>query len=317
MRPEKTDVVVPIGPAFSDRHPPRVAVCIPAHGASESLVRLLASLDHVNHPPERLQVVVAVDGPDRALEEAAAAHGATVAVLPVNRGSYAARNAAVARCIDRADLVLFTDADTEVDPWWISAHCHALSGADLSAGRIDMVFSGSPTPAEVVDASRHLNQRLLVEALGHGATANLAVRAGVLRDLRFDERLRSGGDRDFCNRAVAAGFRIVYTDGATVRHPSRRSAGSVLRKVDRVARGYADLRARGRLEPPRVAFRRPSALAVARRRWPDRSWAWKAQVFALDQLCNAVWVRRTPGRLVPALRRRTQALLLESTGRAD
>ena len=84
----------------------------------EGIARTVASVLDVDYPKESLQVVVAVDGAAAATVCAAREAGATVVPLAVNRGSYAARNAAVAALERPVDVVLFTDADCVAGPGW-------------------------------------------------------------------------------------------------------------------------------------------------------------------------------------------------------
>gem|GEM_PF-147003 len=282
-----------------------MAVCIPAHGDAETLARTLASLRRLDHAS--LEVVVAVDGPDPTLEATAREAAATVVVLPSNQGSYAARNAAVAQLQhggSQAHVVCFLDADVTVTPGWLEAHLRALAEADLSGGAVRFSLSTPPTPAEHVDASRHMNQQRYIEELGFSATANLAVRREVMEALRFDEGMTSAGDRDFSNRARRAGFRLVYAPQAAVTHPARARASSLLRKVDRIARGTSALRRTGRPVDQAASYRRESVVASARRLGRSRGWAWEWRALLLDRLCDLVWAVRVPGAVVAGVRRR-------------
>ncbi len=186
-------------------------------------------------PRERLRVIVAVDGGDERVAAAAAAAGAEVVVVSPNQGSYAARNAA-ADAAGAVDVLLFTDVDCVVSPMWIDAHLAALSDDSLSGGGVRFVFSGPrPNPAEWVDSQRHLKQELYVRHDGFAATCNLAVRRDAFDAVRFDSSLRTGGDADFCLRARAAGYGLVYTANAAVEHPARATRKEVLAKVRRIA----------------------------------------------------------------------------------
>lgn len=236
----------------------RVAVCVPAYDETERLAALLESIRTVEYPSDYLQVVVAVDGGDPRVVSVAENCGAKVAIVSPNRGSYAARNAAVDAVEAPVEAVFFTDADCEVSPQWVSAHLSALSVADLSGGGIRWKYSDPPTPAEWVDSLRHLHQQLYVERDGYAATANLAVRWGVLNELRFDDTLRTGGDAEFGRRAVAAGYALAYTDDAWVWHLARSNRAELMRKVRRIAGGVHGQRDRWveRGAPPRARFNR-------------------------------------------------------------
>lgn len=221
---------------------------MPVHADPGGLAATLDSLRGVD-----ADVVVAVDGPDGATEAVARAAGATVVVGAVQRGSYAARNLGIDALGDDIEHVLFTDAGCVARPGWVDAHVAALRHAGLSAGAVDVLTGTPPTPAEWVDARRYLRQEAYV-ADGFAATCNLAVHHDILREIRFDETLESGGDRALCRQAIALGHRLVYTPSAVVAHPARRTAASVLAKAARIGRGLAAL-------PPGA---RPARLPVPR-----------------------------------------------------
>jgi GT2 family glycosyltransferase len=265
---------------------------------------LLVSLDRVDYPTKSLQRIVCIDGPDPDLEATARASGATVVVLPVNGGSYAARNAAIDAVDDDVEVVLFTDTDCEVSPGWIRAHLRALQAADASGGAVRIRTATPPKPAEWVDASRHLRQQHFVETLGFAATCNVAVRRRVLDELRYDASLRSGGDFDFGQRLHAAGYRLVFNQDALVEHPARHSASAVLRKVARVAQGAAVNETRGHQASQRRDPARLPALRRARAEGVESGLAWRVQVRLLDAACSAVYARHVPEVILPAVRRR-------------
>ena len=253
----------------------RVAVCIPAFGAVRPLVDVLDALARVGVGAPEVQVVVSIDGPDDTLEATARRAGATVVVSTTNRGSYAARNAAIDALDDDVEAVLFTDTDCLPRPGWVNAHVAALGDSDLSAGAIVLVQPDPPTPASYLDAAWHLQQQRHVETDGFGATANLAVRREVLRAHRFDAELRSGGDREFCRRVVAAGGRIVYTGDAVVDHPARSTGAALRTKVARIAQGVAvapDPPAPPSLSPIEAARHLRAARRAGAVRTPAQAW---------------------------------------------
>lgn len=188
------------------------------------------------------------------------------------RSSYAARNRAVREVV--ADVVAFTDADCVAEPDWLAKGLETLEkgGWDLVAGRV--AFDAPRTAAGRHDALTYLDQKANVQR-GFAATANLFVRRGVLESLRgFDQDLASGGDLEFCRRAVASGFRLGYAEDAVVRHPPRESLREVLKKAWRIGLGHgalavADDAARRRwwsvrsLRPARTVLEAGDALVVA------------------------------------------------------
>ena len=269
---------------------PKVAVCVPVHRDGADLMRLLDAIASVDWPTDRLEIVVALDGADPTLRAIATGRGAGVVELPERKGSYAARNLALSTLGDDVDIVVFTDADCIPQPRWIRAHVDALQDADLSGGAIDVTLRDRPSPAEFVDRIRHLHQETYVTVEGFAATANLAVRREVAA-LGFDGSLPSGGDAEFCRRATAAGFRLVYTPGAVVQHPARRTTREVLKKVKRIGRGV-EARPGHWAERPAPEVKPRKWLAHrARREGVSPGIAWELRVIALDLVASSIFAR--------------------------
>ena len=279
----------------------RSAVCIPVKGSPPGLARLLDSLARLEPIPP--QVILAVDGADPDALRLARERGMTgIGVTPAG-GSYVARNAAIEALAEDVEVVAFTDSDVVVPPSWLEQHVRALNSAHRSGGPVRLLMSIPPRPAEVVDAFRHLDQEFYVSSLGFAVTANLAVRREVLQEIRFDARLRSGGDFEFGRRASEAGFTIAFTEDAPVEHPARGSAAEVMKKIWRVAGGASQLEGAGHRATERRRAR-PSIISYARSVHPSGSAWWRARVLALDSACRLLYAVRVPSIIWPAVRRR-------------
>ena len=266
-----------------------VAVCIPVHRDATGLAATLESLV-ASEPPPDLCIVVGVDGPHEQCEQVARRYNARVAVLPEQRGSYAARTAALGLLPSTVESVLFTDAGCEVLPGWVDAHSSALATSALSGGRVEVPLPVRPSPAQYVDARRNLLQETYVLKDGFAATCNLAVRRAVVDQIGFRD-VESGGDRDFCHRAAGAGFGLVYTAGAAVRHPARKSWRAILSKARRQGRGVASMSAEVRPS----ALPQPRLHATLGRRHPAGRlpWGigWLLAVATLDYLRQRAFLR--------------------------
>jgi cellulose synthase/poly-beta-1,6-N-acetylglucosamine synthase-like glycosyltransferase len=231
------------------------------HGDAARLRRCLDAVTTQDWPADRLQVIVAVDGPDDAATSAAKAAGADVVVLPERRGSYAARNAALALVEPDVSVVAFTDADCVPAPGFVRGHVETLARAPLSGGAIEITTRDRPSPAEFLDSLVHLQQQASVERQGYAATANLAFRREVIETLRFDDHLQTGGDVEVCERAARHGHDLAYSPDAVVVHPARQTTGALLRKVRRICRGMA-------ARPERWRTREFGPLAPNQALWP-------------------------------------------------
>ena len=107
-----------------------------------------------------------------------------------------------------------TDADSRVPPDWLTVQLEAYgSGSDLWAGRVG-VAEESATVERWKET--YAAERQPIHGASMGFTASLSERIGGFRPLR------SGEDRDFHRRAVAAGFRVTYDLRAAVITSARR-----------------------------------------------------------------------------------------------
>ena len=252
---------------------PRVSVVIPVHDDAEGLRSCLAALREQDLAPGSFEVVVCDNGStlDPVTEADLAPLSDVTLITTGEPGSYRARN----RCLPRArgGVLAFTDADCTPHRTWLSAGLADLdrSGGALLAGRVDTYARHDPpTPVELFEVETAFPQEKYVATMSFGVTANLFVRRDVFEAVGpFDAELLSGGDREFCERAVRRGHRITYSDAAVVDHPARASAAELATKAERV---FAGAKADGRLGTAwhLLAGARPPLGAVGRARRSPR-----------------------------------------------
>ena len=219
---------------------PSVGVVIPVYNDWQRLQRCLEALAAQNYPRERLQVRVVDNGSNDWPSQPSFPLPLEVIVHP-HPGSYGARNRAA---LDWAvDMLAFTDADCQPDPDWINAGVKALQCSDrqrrLVAGRIVLEphAPGHPSAGEQLDQILGFDQARTVRRAGFGVTANLFVAQACFQELGgFHRRTHSGGDREFCHRAVAAGAVLLFEASAVVRHPAREWA-ELVHKQRRIVGG--------------------------------------------------------------------------------
>src|SRR6185369_3788801 len=105
------------------------------------------------------------------------------------------------------------------------AYLEASPTVGMVGGRIDLRFADAahPTAVELFDRIYGFPQERFVRRDGFSVTANLLTRREVMTKAGlFDATLRSGGDRECGERAVRAGYGIVYAADVVVAHPARR-----------------------------------------------------------------------------------------------
>ena len=155
-------------------------------------------------------------------------------------GSYAARNHGAAEA--QGDFLVFTDADClPADDWLERLRGIAASMVTescLCAGAVKMISdSDKPSASEIYDLVKGIPQQRYVSQ-GWATTANLMVPRTVFENLGgFDVTRFSGGDADFCRRAVASGVGLKYLPEAIVQHPTRKEWSDLVTKVRRMKGG--------------------------------------------------------------------------------
>lgn len=270
---------------------PIISVIIPAYKDWAALRSCLDALSVQSVPQENFEVLVANNDPQEKCPYAADI-GGNVIILPAPRpGSYAARNAAVARA--SGEIFAFTDSDCIPDPIWLEAgvECLQQAGPDVwVTGPIDMYRPAGG------DRLIHLHD----ERFAFGAYAGIEKRAGATGNMfvtrstfnrvgAFDDSLFSGGDSEWKRRARRHGVHIMIAERARVSHPSRRNFTELARKERRRAGGSVRLgsvslgSAVARLRPPLGQINAVS--------WEGVSFRDKVAVFAIAWRLRALWLR--------------------------
>lgn len=138
-------------------------------------------------------------------------------------GSYSARNKGLSQATGNA--YLFTDSDCIPAFDWIYQATKLLQegAADIFAGSIEL-FSHLDNKYVRLEKAFAFPNSTYVSKYNFGVTANLLVKKEVFESVgEFNATLFTGGDSEFCNRAVDAGFKIQYCPNLKISHPARSS----------------------------------------------------------------------------------------------
>ena len=148
------------------------------------------------------------------------------------KGAAAARNRGVTET--SAPYLAFLDCDCIPAADWVATAARLAGTADILGGRIETFDETSPpkSGAEAVETVFAFHQKTYIEKEGFSVTANLVTSRAVFEHVG---PLKSGlsEDMDWCFRAGALGYRIVYADDLRVAHPTRRDWPALLKKLRR------------------------------------------------------------------------------------
>ncbi len=222
----------------------RVSVIIPVYNDVEALTRCLQALARQTLPRDTFEVIVVDNGGTADLASALSVLPGAVLKVERSPGSYAARNCGITHA--KANVLAFTDSDCTPDARWLENALNQLPDTTrdtIIGGRIDVYARdpSHPTFAEHYDLALAFPQRHYVEVQGYSVTANLIVPRRVLDHAGpFDAQLKSGGDKEWCQRAVGKGFTLRYADDVAVAHPARTSVAELVSKRQRQVGGVLD-----------------------------------------------------------------------------
>ncbi len=250
--------------AGSGSRQPIASVVVAARNAAATIDRCLDSLEGLDYPRDRLELIVVDNGSSDDTPRRVAERDGEVTLLSERRpGSAAARNAGTRAAA--GEIVAFTDADCVAEPAWLRLMVEPLSdpGVGIACGEVlALEPSGA---AERLGESIH-DTRMAIEVYRppYAVTSNWASRRQVLLDLGgFDEEMLRGQDTDLSYRAVSAGLRLVYVPGAVIRHRNERTLTGLLRqgyrhgrygrRIERKHRALLDSYGHGRLRPPALS----------------------------------------------------------------
>lgn len=241
---------------------PETAIIIPHYNDVPRLLRCLDAL--LPQVGAQTEVVVVDNASTDSLDPVRAAHPGLWIVVEPAKGAANARNRGVAETT--APRLAFIDSDCVPASDWVRAIAAAAPKGDLVGGRVDM-FDETPPPrsgAQAFETVFAFDLKTYVERKGFSGSGNLITRRDVF-DATGPFIHGLSEDLDWCRRATAKGFRLVYDDGLRVSHPTRTDWPALARKWRRLTDEGFGVNGRG---------------PVARLKWAAKALAMPVSVLA-------------------------------------
>jgi GT2 family glycosyltransferase len=238
---------------------PYFSIIIPTYNRPEELATCLASLSRLDYPQADFEVIVIDDGSLTRLDDVVAPYRGKLTVeliRQVNAGPAAARNRGAIQA--KGEFLVFTDDDCQADPHWLQAFAQSFTA-------VPDALLGGHTHNRLADNLYSAASQLLLDYIythfnsapdrsTFFASNNIAISATQFHSLgRFDTTfpLAAAEDREFCDRAVERGCRLVYVPTARIEHSHHLNLGSFWRQHFNYGRGafhFHNIRARKNLE---------------------------------------------------------------------
>lgn len=220
------------------------SIVIPCYNDWDRLEQCLKKLSDCEHEDFDYEIVVVDNAKEHNPPDKIRQFSNVVLIHEPTPGSYAARNSGVK--VSRGNIIAFTDSDCLPDKLWLenAEELFRNKSCDMIGGRVDLfkVENGGEW-AYIFEKHIAFKQQLNVPK-GHTVTANMFIRKEVFNNLNgFNAAIKSGGDWEFSERAVANGYKMVYGENVAVRHPARTSVRKLFKKQRRfTAWGYLNVK---------------------------------------------------------------------------
>lgn len=205
---------------------PSLSIIIPTYARPERLASCLQSLSRLDYPRDRFQVIVVDDGSETAPETVVEGFRERfdVTLLTQSRqGPATARNTGALRA--KGQFLAFTDDDCEPAANWLKALASRFAETPDCAvgGRTLNALEKNPYSVAsqmLVDYLYRYYNKDPHKAIFFTSN-NLALPADRFRTIGgFDATFRraAGEDREFCDRWIHRGYRMIYAPEAVVSH---------------------------------------------------------------------------------------------------
>lgn len=248
--------------------PQLISVIIPVFNDVTGIVRTLEGLSRQSWPLGSVEVIVVDNGSDQPIALPTGYLFPVQVVRCDTPGSYAARNAGAA--VAKGEVFAFTDADCIPSEHWLERGIDSLiEGGGVWAVGGEVLFTpiDSPTGVALYQMTTGFGQEGNIRDKGFSATANLfCTKAQFEKVGPFEERLLSGGDREWAWRASTHQIGISYQPDAIVYTAPRSTLRGAVRQARRVVAGRAGLRKLG------LAHIGDSAVTRQRSAWESVRW---------------------------------------------
>ena len=224
---------------------PAASVIIPHHNDKDRLFLCLASLQRCSNRAE-VEIIV-VDNGQPSLDATFTKHHPDISFhYEPETGAAHARNTGIRHA--KGHILIFTDSDCQVAPDFLTQALEAGAAHDVTGGRVLLTTQGVklPNAIQAFEQVFAFNQRHYIEDKGFSVTANLVTNIETIRAVG-PFRAGLSEDYDWCQRATALGYKLVYQPDLIVSHPCRTSWGQLRSKWKRItAETYGVHRSRGK-----------------------------------------------------------------------
>lgn len=242
---------------------PFFSIIIPTYNRPQHLTQCLESLTHLDYPCECFEVIVVDDGSKMPLDHVVTPfrHQLNLTLLrQSNTGPATARNAGAT--LAHGKYLVFTDDDCKPTPNWLKnvSVCFATFPNVIIGGYTVNALTNNVYSTATHLLMDYLYQLSNIDSLQPNffASNNFALRADSFSSIGgFDTTfpLAAGEDREFCDRWLHHGYKMVYAPEVRVHHTHELNLQRFWQQHFNYGRGafrFRQVRARRNLEHVKV-----------------------------------------------------------------
>ncbi len=219
-----------------------VSVIIPTYKDWASLMVCLNAIRDQNCPKDQFEVIVVNNAENDSCPYRLPANNMKLFHEPMP-GSYAARNKGIKAA--KGDVFAFTDSDCIPEPNWLSEGVATMKSNpehnQIVAGNVELFFRDKHKISFAESYEKMFAfpyKRTSSVVLQSMVTANVFIHKNVFNSIGlFEQKLLSGGDFEFSQRALMNRYKIIYAPTSVVLHPARYSLRDLRNKRKRVFGG--------------------------------------------------------------------------------
>lgn len=257
-----------------------ISIIIPVFNDQSGLNKCLQEISLQSYPTDSIEVIVVDNGSAIPIVLADINTLKITLTQCATLGSYAARNTGVK--IATGDVFCFIDADCWPDENWLRSALNTLrehKGNGIVGGEVKIIKPENPTSVALYQHITGFDQENNIAHKGFSATANIiCFRSQFERVGFYSETLLSGGDREWCWRAIANGLSIIYEPKSIVYTEPRTTLRSAIIQARRVTAGRKMLHC--------LNMTHVSEKNLAKKRTP-----WQAITWILSRKELSIWER--------------------------
>ncbi|MCK5346206.1 MAG: glycosyltransferase, partial [Candidatus Heimdallarchaeota archaeon] len=220
---------------------PSVSIIIPFYNNIEQVTLCLKCIQDQSYPKEKIEVIIINNGCKKQKINHVAVKYEVIYMYHGTPGSYAARNCGILNA--KGPILAFTDSDCRPEPDWLEKGISCLLSEKkntIIGGHIEVVSENitCPNAIEQYEKITAHQQERYIKDLEFAATANLFTWIDTFQQVgMFDELLKSGGDREWGNRAADQGYNLKYCPESIILHPGRENIKQLFDREARLAGG--------------------------------------------------------------------------------